>query len=309
MPLKIGILGGTRFIGYHVVEALLQSGASVAVFHRGRTKEPRRFSRPVQRFLGDRNQIQSLEPFFRQSYDAVIDLSGYRPEQVVPLLSRWRSKIGHYLFCSTSSVYRVPPPFDTDENFARVVERGTYGGDKAAVEDVLLDLFSRTGWPVTIFRPQGVIGIFDAKQPLYGWKQILAGKTLRIRRAALDKRLKFVGVGDLAQCFLRAAGNRCAFGQIFNVSGDDIVTPRDFISLLEAVASKGVAREEILDDDAGKRHSDIGLPWLSYDLASNNERIKKELEISFKPLRETLQEIWSWSRSVPPFWLRWVRRR
>src|SRR3990167_11454396 len=151
--MRIGVLGGTRFIGYHLVEALLEIGAEICIFHRGQTVEPRSFSKPVKRIIGDRNNISSLKPFFEDRYDAVIDLSGYTEKQVFPMASSFRNSIGHYIFCSTSSAYQTPPPIPFDEEAPLVDKRGTYGGDKRASEQILLKAGHESNWPVTIFRP------------------------------------------------------------------------------------------------------------------------------------------------------------
>ena len=48
----------------------------------------------------------------------------------------------------------------TEEN-PRIFLNNTYGGDKALTEDLLLN--SKKVFPVTVFRPQGVIGPYDPR--------------------------------------------------------------------------------------------------------------------------------------------------
>ena len=53
--MRILVIGGTSFIGPHVVERLVQLGHEVAVFHRGKTAD--QFSAPVAVFRGDRRRL------------------------------------------------------------------------------------------------------------------------------------------------------------------------------------------------------------------------------------------------------------
>lgn len=306
--MRVGVFGGTRFIGYHLVERLHKIGATICIYHRGRTLEPRNFSGPVQRILGDRNDLSRLEQFFQKNYDAVIDLSGYRYEQVAPLLSRWRSKIGHFIFCSTTRVYQTPLAVPFDESSPLEKTMGTYGGEKAAIEEHLFHLSERYRWPVTVLRPQGVLGIFGAVQPLYVFRRILAKEPILIRPETIDRKINFLGVDDLAQCFIRAIGHPKAFGEAFNVAGDVVLIPKDLNSLLYDIMGRGQLTEVVLDPDLSDQLPRLGLPWMAYDMVASNEKVKDKLGVVFTPIEKLLQQIWDWCQQEP-FILRLGRER
>ena len=163
--MKIAILGGSRFIGFHLARALAEHGShQVTLFNRGRTPSPEPLPPSVNVVIGDRDVPAHAARLLDQPFDAICDLSGYSPRHVLPFLTpAHRSRIGHYVFCSTSSVYQVPPPNLYTETAPRTAAAGTYGGDKAAIEDILIAHWHRGRWPVTIVRPQGVFGPFDAQ--------------------------------------------------------------------------------------------------------------------------------------------------
>jgi 2'-hydroxyisoflavone reductase len=80
---RILVLGGTVFLGRHVVAAALARGHDVTLFNRGR--QNRTFSlrlrsyaatatAPFPRLMGDLSALNG------RSFDAVIDPSGSRPE-------------------------------------------------------------------------------------------------------------------------------------------------------------------------------------------------------------------------------------
>jgi 2'-hydroxyisoflavone reductase len=297
--MNVGILGGTRFIGFHLVEALLEKGARVSIFHRGRTIEPCRFSGRVERFLGDRDRPSSLAPFFQQGYDAVIDLSGFNLRQVDPILSDWRCTIGHYLFCSTSSVYQTPPPLFFDEDAPTDREPGTYGGDKALAEEAILEQARRHNWPVTILRPQGVFGPFGAGQALYVFRRLLTGEPILVRPKTVGKRINFIWIDDLVECFIRAIGQPRAFGQVFNVAGTDICTPEDFCLLAEKVTGAGRLERIVLDARLAEQLPQLGLAWLDHDLVARNDNVKDRLGFTFTSNEEALKRTWAWALKEP----------
>src|SRR6202167_6612495 len=74
-PLRILILGGTRFIGIHTVEYALTRGHEVTIFTRGQREAD--LSPEVQRLIGDRDG--KLGALKGGSWDAVIDDSGFVP--------------------------------------------------------------------------------------------------------------------------------------------------------------------------------------------------------------------------------------
>src|SRR3954471_20398303 len=77
-PLKILILGGTRFIGLHMTSLALERGHTLTFFNRGKTHTDR--YPEIERIKGDRNgEIDGLKD---RKWDVVIDNSGYVPRHV-----------------------------------------------------------------------------------------------------------------------------------------------------------------------------------------------------------------------------------
>src|ERR1700683_1054441 len=100
-PLRILVLGGTKFLGVHIVELALQHGHSVTLFNRGKTNADL-FPQIVQ-LQGDRDaQIDSLKG---KHWDAVIDDSGYVPRHVRLSAELLAPTVQRYIFISTISVY------------------------------------------------------------------------------------------------------------------------------------------------------------------------------------------------------------
>src|SRR6185295_14168992 len=98
-PLKILILGGTRFIGLHMTALALERGHTLTYFNRDKTKTDR--YREVERIKGDRNgQIEGLKD---REWDVVIDNSGYVPRHVKLSAELLAPKVKQYVFTSSIS--------------------------------------------------------------------------------------------------------------------------------------------------------------------------------------------------------------
>jgi 2'-hydroxyisoflavone reductase len=99
--MKILLLGGTRFLGRHIVDAALARGHEVTLFNRGRTN-PGLFPQ-VESLIGDRDgDLQALKG---RRWDSAIDTSGRLPRIVRASAQLLADAIGHYSFLSSVAVY------------------------------------------------------------------------------------------------------------------------------------------------------------------------------------------------------------
>ncbi|HKA87702.1 MAG TPA: SDR family oxidoreductase [Haliangiales bacterium] len=100
-PMTIVILGGTGFLGPHIVDAAHAHGHTVTLFNRGKT-HPGLFP-DVEKLHGDRDgDLKALEG---RKWDVCIDTSGYVPRIVTASASLLAPNVKRYLFISTVSVY------------------------------------------------------------------------------------------------------------------------------------------------------------------------------------------------------------
>jgi 2'-hydroxyisoflavone reductase len=129
--MRILILGGTVFLGRHVVDAALARGHDVTVFTRGVHPVPD----GVEHLVGDRaGDLSALE---RGEWDAVIDTSGYQAEDVGRLASLLADRVGHYVFVASCNVYPAWPAEPVDEDSPVWDSGDDYGAQKALSERAL----------------------------------------------------------------------------------------------------------------------------------------------------------------------------
>jgi len=102
--MKILLIGGTGFIGPHVIRHLQASGHDVTVFHRGNRPLPA----GVRQMIGDRNRLsEHREVLARESFDVVIDFVLSSERQARDLIQILRGITNRILALSSMDVYRA----------------------------------------------------------------------------------------------------------------------------------------------------------------------------------------------------------
>ncbi len=209
--MKLLVLGGTVFLGRHVVEQALSRGDEVTLLHRGR-RGANLFPQ-ARRLIGDRDaDLSALQGL---DFDAVIDCSGYTAAQL-ERSTAMLATVPQYLFVSSISVGAAfPPGVAYDEDTPRLTGDEGYGAAKARAEDALLA--ARPG-RATIVRPGLIVGPHDPTGRFTHWPLRVAqgGEVLAPGRP--ERPVQFIDVRDLAAwCLQLVAGSTTG---TFNAVGD-----------------------------------------------------------------------------------------
>ncbi len=306
--MKVALLGGSRFIGFHLLRALAGLGHHVTVFNRALTRPPAPFPEGVTFIKGDRNRPGDLKTLFSNDYDVVFDIHGWKPEQVETIIRNYCSHIGHYIFLSTTAVYKNPPENPFDERSPRIFTKETGGGNKALAEEFLFDEYRQKSFPVTVFRPNGVIGPFDPCSVGLVFYRLMNSLPLFVFSEA-DKKINYLYVHDLVRALVLAMKNPATYGTAYVVAGDDITTPKEFIGLCGKICSRS-PRLIFINDSVnyknakyvkGKRFVDFCIPWPTHDQICDNSKIKKELGVQFTDLKTALKETFVWLLERPSY--------
>src|ERR1043166_9211050 len=203
--MKLLVLGGTKFLGRHLVASALKRGDEVTLFNRGQTN-PDIFPE-VERLRGRRDG--GLGALRGRRWDAVVDTSGYVPRVVRDAAGLLADAVEFYVFTSSMSVYAdFSEPNDEDSKLATLADESveevtveTYGALKAlcerAVEEVMPGrvLVARAGLIVGPFDPTGRFTYSTARAARGGAEptraapesSTLRGRTTRSRCAASSK--------------------------------------------------------------------------------------------------------------------------
>ncbi|WP_374561804.1 NAD-dependent epimerase/dehydratase family protein [Ideonella sp.] len=202
--LNLLVLGGTVFLGRHVVDSALAAGHRVTVFNRGRRSID--WPGPVRALVGDRDGDTSA--LRGQAFDAVIDCSGYRPAQITSVAQALGPALPFWVFVSTISVVaRFPPGLPHDEHTPVTTDTQGYGGEKARAEETLLSLCDGRA---AVVRPGLIVGPHDptGRFGYWPWRIAQGGAVLAPGRP--ERPVQVIDARDLAAWCVQLAQTQVA---------------------------------------------------------------------------------------------------
>jgi 2'-hydroxyisoflavone reductase len=229
--MKLLVLGGTRFVGRHLIEQARAGGHQVTLFHRG--KDGCTVFPEAEHIHGDRDG--ELDLLAGRTWDAVIDTCGYVPRLVRASAEALRGAAGIYVFVSTISVYaRSWPGMDEsgplhvlEDPTTEVVTGETYGGLKVLCESAAEEGFAG---PVLHARPGIVVGPHDYTDRFTYWVRRIARGGQVLVPEPRDRPLQFIHAADLGAWMV--AGAEARLTGAYNLCSPDPPIPME--AFLEA---------------------------------------------------------------------------
>jgi len=306
--MRVLILGGTKFLGRHLVEAALLKNNEVTLFNRGQTN-PEIFP-GVERLRGNRDG--DLDALRGRTWDVAIDTSGYVPRVVRDSVKLLADAVTSYIFVSSISVYTdfsaigmnedAPVGAMEDETSEEVGQ--FYGPLKALCEQEVQSVFGKRS---LVVRPGLIVGPDDPTDRFTYWVQRFAEGGEVLVPGTRNRPLQFIDVRDLAKWMIEVSEHQLT--GVFNVTGPGHpLTMGEFVSTLEAIVpSAGRAQwveEEFLIEQDVKEWSEVPLwisektNWPGFMAVNVDQAIQCGLE--FHPLSTTILDtlLW-WGQSQP----------
>lgn len=230
-PMSILVLGGTGFIGPHMVRYATDRGHTVTLFNRGQTNT--HLFPDLEKLVGDRDgDLGALEG---RRWDAVIDNSGFFPRHVRDSATLLADS-GRYLFVSSISAYKdlTPPGITEDYEVGRLEDQTveemtniTYGPLKALCEEAVQEIFAERA---NIVRPGYIVGPGDTSDRWTYWPvRVAAGGDVAVPGAPEDP-IQFIDARDLGSWMVRMLEDEV--GGVFNGVGP--AEPVDMATFLES---------------------------------------------------------------------------
>jgi 2'-hydroxyisoflavone reductase len=297
------VLGGTRFVGRHLVRAALDRGHHVTLFNRGQSA-PDLFPE-AETLRGDRDG--DLSALRGRKWDAVVDTCGYVPRAVGASAELLADAVDRYVFVSSISVYRDPLPPGADESApVAVLEDGpveevtaeTYGALKALCERAEEE--AMPGRTISI-RPGLIAGPHDptGRFAYWPWRAARGGDILA--PGDPERSVQYVDARDLA-LWMVVMAERGEPGT-YNAAGPEHTLTMG--SLLEKCANAAGSDvrftwvdDDFLEERGVEPFTELPL-WLPEEhagmLAVDNSRaVAAGLE--FRPVGETIRDVLDYER-------------
>lgn len=257
--MKILFLGGTGFVGRHMVSEALSRGHQVTLFTRNKTNTD--IFPEAERLVGDRDG--NLDALKGRLWDAVIDVNGYVPRLVSDSLKLLKGCVGHYLFISAVNACDWDEGAKrgyADENTPRkAIENSKseeywgaeYGALKALCETKVEEFFPNHS---SILRLGVVAGAHDPTDRVTYWVDRIARGGEVLVPARPDDVLSFINVNDLAEFSMKVIEDKL-YG-IFHTFGHSL-SWQNWLDACQSVSRSHVIYRWIDDVNFLSQHIDL----------------------------------------------------
>ena len=325
--MRVLVLGGTKFVGPHVVRQLAARGAQITIFHRGVTETE--LPDGVRHIHGDfasfDTHLDELKrPDGLKSPEVVLDMVPFREEDA----ERVRAFAGvarRVVVISSQDVYRAfgrlwrtelgppdPVPLTEDSPLREKLSNAGLDYNKTAIEQAVIN---DPRLPATILRLPAIHGPGDDKHRLFPYlKRMDDGRpAILLDEAHAAWRWARGYVEDVAHAIALAVMDERAAGRVYNVCDERAFTEGEWVkeiatqwARLEAGPSNGEARRSNVEVVALPSHQ---LPQslrrdmfdFSQQYEVDSSRIRRELGYSeVVPFAEALRRTIAWERANPP---------
>ncbi len=305
--MKLLVIGGTMFLGRHLVDAALAGGHEVTLANRGKTN-PDLFP-SVERLAVDRdNDLSALET---GEWDAVIDTCGYVPGHVRPLAELLADRVGHYTFVSSVSVYsdvskpgvdEESPVGSLDDESVTEVTGETYGPLKVLCENAVRSVY---GNRAMIVRPGLIVGPWDPSDRFTYWPRRFDLGGEAIVPGWRDMPVQLADVRDLSEWMVSAADAKTS--GVFNGTGPDTPwTLEEMVNACIAAAGPNSATPVWVDEEFLLEH-EVG-PWAELpvwlpSMSDNAGMLSVSVDaavnagLTFRSIDEVVRDTLAWDRT------------
>lgn len=314
-PLRILILGGTGFTGPYQVRYALSRGHRVTTFNRGKT-HPGELPAEVEQLVGDRNG--NLDALKNRQWDVVIDNPTTLPAWVRDAAQVLKGNVERYVFISTISVYKDPPPAGVDENseldkytgpdpYKETLEAMRAGGFKTYGPLKALSEKEAEKWfpgKALVIRPGLIVGPRDETDRFTYWPVRVDRGGEVLAPGNPDDPVQYIDGRDLAEWTIRMVEIRET--GIYNATGP--AKPIGVGGMLNGIkdAEKSNATFTFVPNDFLKQQkveawSDMPV-WAGDELGLSRTKIDRALSkgLTFRPLAETAHDTLAWFKALPP---------
>jgi 2'-hydroxyisoflavone reductase len=308
-PKRLLVLGGTGFIGPHIIDAAIRQGFQVTLFHRGKTNPTLFEGNPkVERILGDRNV--GFDALAGKKWDAVIDTSAYFPRQIEASTKALKAAVKQYVFISSISVYKdTDKPMDesaavgtiADPTIEKITE-GAYGPLKALCEQAATR--GMDGRALNI-RPGYIVGPRDTSDRFTYWLlRTQRGGDMVVPGDPSDP-IQVIDARDLADWIVRLV-EKNVVGTFNAVGPAKPYTMQEVLSTCKQVTGTDVKHTFLPTDYLRKNKLHEEFPIWSppsgdsayFHRVSNQKAVAQGLV--FRPLLTTLTDTLAWWKTLPP---------
>jgi 2'-hydroxyisoflavone reductase len=225
------IIGGTRFIGRHLVTELLGSGYEVTLLNRGTHENPFADHPDVEQFRGDRTSGATLDEAEEAvEPSVVVDCVAYYPGEV-RMATRAFSDVDAYVYISSGAAYgpdRIPKregetPLEPCSDEQAVDDSHATYGPRKAEGDRAVFAAAEEGVRAMSVRPTIVYGQYDYTGRFNYWVDRVRERERVLVPGDGTNIHHIVAVENVARA-IRAVAEEGTAGEAYNVGDHEVLT-------------------------------------------------------------------------------------
>jgi 2'-hydroxyisoflavone reductase len=319
--MKILIIGGTKFLGRHLIDAALKNNHEVTLFNRGKKYSDEEIPK-IEEIHGDRHK--DLEKLSGKTFDACVDTCGYLPQTVKMSAEFLKDKVNQYVFISSGSVYsdtrkanydettetatlteeklKEFEKFDLKTDITAAVVGEYYGALKRLCEQA-----AEKAMPGRVLNVRSgmLVGAFDSTDRFTYWVMRVAGDGKILAPGKPENYVQLIDARDLSEWIIKMIEENET--GIFNITGKSL--DLTFGKMLGAIKTATGSDAEFVWVDEKFLTENAVAPWseMPFYLPESDENLKNFLtmnvdralskNLNFRPLSETILDVYNWRKS------------
>lgn len=297
--MKILVIGGSYFFG-RVFVMLAAKEHDVTVLNRGTYSVAQLGAKQI---TGDRKDV-SLWRSVRDDYDCVVDFCAYESGDIARVLENMPGHMTQYIFISTVDVYArgrgglkgEETPFETRPLPG---EAGAYIAGKVALEQEVREECAKRGIAVTVLRPAILYGPLNYAPRESVYIRLMAQNHVLPYITDAAGAFQFVYVRDAAEAVLKCLGNPEAYGQAYNLCGEEILTYETFFRELKRACDVEVQEIALTAREAEEQGLPLPFPVTAAETElCSNEKGKAQLGLCYTDIAEGMARTYRAFRDI-----------
>ncbi len=233
---NILIIGGTGFIGFHLLKKTTKLGWNSFSISKNRPKKNRKVNKVKYIFLNISN-LNKLKKNFLNNYDYIVNLTDITTSTLFFLKKKNFKKLLHV---GSSAEYGNLRRLPHKENFV-CKPISAYGRKKLSITKNLLKSFKKKFFPLIIVRMFQVYGPFDNSNKIIPQvlQNCLKNRTLKLTAGYQTR--DFCHIDDVVRAIilLLKNENNKIYGNIFNIGSGKAVTIKYLANKIKNKINKG----------------------------------------------------------------------
>ncbi|HOQ36877.1 MAG TPA: SDR family oxidoreductase [Acetivibrio sp.] len=247
--MKVLFIGGTGIISEAASKQAVRQGIDLYLLNRG--LNPQFIPEGAKLIKADIRDKESVNKALKgHTFDVVVDWIAFVPEHVKTDIELFRERTAHYIFISSASVYQKPVShYIVTESTPLANPYWQYSRDKIACEELLMNEYRNTGFPVTIVRPSFTYGLKMIPAALNSWNNPWS----IVDRMRKGKKIIVHGDGtslwtmthntDFAKGFIGLMHNSQSIGHAFHITSDEVL---NWNQIYKAIGNAAGVEPEII---------------------------------------------------------------